>query len=125
MNDKITALLSEVRGILEQHGDSDVAKKIAEYLPELPGFEVVHRYRVKFKARQLGLAGEPAAVKAALKAINKGLASMMNAGKTADFITQQMRVIIDGHRQMLAGGGASATKVVESALAIYSRDQGA
>lgn len=123
MNDKITALLSEVRGILEQHGDSDVAKKIAEYLPELPGFVVVHRYRVRFKARQLGLAGEPGAVKTALKAINKALASMMNAGKPADFIIQQMRVIIDGHRQMLAGGGASALKVVEAAVAIYTRDQ--
>jgi hypothetical protein len=127
---KMTALLEEVQKILDplrskDAGAAKVAKEVAKMIegPELRGFRVVRRYKVKFTAGQLMLADGkgPKDRRAAVVKINSSLAKLMNAECEPGEITTTMMTVLDSLKSVEAKNKDSEA-LIKKAVEIYARD---
>jgi hypothetical protein len=127
---KMTALLEEVQKILDplrskDAGAAKVAKEVAKMIegPELRGFRVVRRYKIKFTAGQLMLADGkgPKDRRAAVVKINSSLTKLMNAECEPGEITTTMMTVLDSLKSVEAKNKDSEA-LIKKAVEIYARD---
>ena len=127
---KMTALLEEVQKILDplrskDAGAAKVAKEVAKMIegPELRGFRVVRRYKIKFTAGQLMLADGkgPKDRRAAVVKINSSLTKLMNADCEPGEITTTMMTVLDSLKSVEAKNKDSEA-LIKKAVEIYARD---
>lgn len=130
--EKLAALLAEVQKVLEPIKSKDaaaakVAQEVAKMMeqPELRGFRVVRRYKVKFTAAQLMLADGkgPKDRRAAIVKINSSLAKLMNADCEPNEIIATMNSVLDSLKSVEARNKDSEA-LIKKAVAIYARDSG-
>lgn len=127
---KMTALLEEVQKILDplrskDAGAAKVAKEVAKMIegPELRGFRVVRRYKIKFTAAQLMLADGkgPKDRRAAVVKINSSMAKLMNAECEPGEIITTMNAVLDSLKSVEAKNKDSEA-LIKKAVEIYARD---
>lgn len=130
--EKMAALLAEVQKVLEPIKAKDanaakVAKEVAKMMeqPELRGFRVVRRYKVKFTAAQLMLADGkgPKERRAAVVKINSSLAKLMNADCEPSEIVPTMNAVLDSLKSVEARNKDSEA-LIKKAVEIYGRERG-
>jgi hypothetical protein len=132
VDEKMAALLAEVQKVLEpmkakDAGAAKVAKELAKMIeePELRGFRVVRRYKVKFTAGQLMLADGKGLKerRAAVVKINSSLAKLMNADCEPSEIITTMNSVLDSLKSVEARNKNSEA-LVKKAVEIYGRERG-
>lgn len=129
--EKLAALLNEVQKILEPIKAKDaaaakVAKEVEKMIeqPELRGFRVVRRFKVKFTAGQLMLSDGkgPKDRRAAVVKINSSLAKLMNADCEPAEIIPTMNAVLDSLKSFDARNKDSES-LIKKAVEIYSRER--
>jgi hypothetical protein len=128
---KLAALLAEVQKVLEpikskDAGAAKISKEVAKMIeePELRGFRVIRRFRVKFTAAQLMLADGKGQAdrRAAVVKINTSLSKLMNADCEPAEIISTMNTVLDSLKSVEARN-KDAEALIKKAVEIYSRER--
>lgn len=126
----MASLLADIQKVLDplkskDAGAAKASKEIAKMIegPELRGFRVVRRYKIKFTAGQLMLADGkgPNERRAAVVKVNSSLAKLMNADCEPGEVISTMTAVLDSLKSVEARNKDSEA-LIKKAVEIYGRD---